>query len=202
MTQGLGVPPVIGTPAILARPNPTGPANATGESDAALDDLLGLPSRSSNANNADDLLGLPAGDEVDVAQAAAATASSILPSSAAPATSQTDTSTTSSLLTKRKISDLISELDSNEKLEGAVEDLLLELADEFIESVTQMGCRLAKHRRGDKLEVRDVQLHLERNWNLRVPFPGAVPIAPPKTKVWAVGGTAGGGSGTGGAGGK
>lgn len=45
----------------------------------------------------------------------------------------------------------------------------LNLADDFVDNVITAACRLAKIRPNATLDIRDIQLVLERNYNIRVP---------------------------------
>ncbi len=65
--------------------------------------------------------------------------------------------------------ELVKEVDSTEQLDEDVEDLLLQIADDFIENVINTSCILAKHRKSNTLDVKDVKFNLERNFNLYIP---------------------------------
>nr|CAG4638156.1 EOG090X0HZC [Chydorus sphaericus] len=84
------------------------------------------------------------------------------------------------VLTRARLQDLVREVDPNEQLDEEVEELLLQIADDFIESTVNASCQLAKHRQALTLDVTDVQMHLERQWNMWIPGFGTDELRPYK----------------------
>lgn len=73
------------------------------------------------------------------------------------------------ILSKKRLQELVKEIDPNEQLDDDVEEMLMQITDDFIESIVSAGCDLTKHRNGTVLEVKDLKLHLENRWNITVP---------------------------------
>lgn len=78
------------------------------------------------------------------------------------------------VLTKRKLTEMINNISVDQgdvkiPIDNDVEDLFLDLADDFVRNIVEFSGRLAKHRKLDRIDIRDVQLNLERNWGLRIP---------------------------------
>jgi len=87
------------------------------------------------------------------------------------------------VLDRTRLRELVKEVDPLEQMDDDVEDVLLQVADDFIESVVASSCQLAKHRRSNSLEAKDVQLYLERCWNMQIPGFGSDEIRPYKKSV-------------------
>ncbi|EHB02222.1 Transcription initiation factor TFIID subunit 12 [Heterocephalus glaber] len=83
------------------------------------------------------------------------------------------------VLTKQ-LRDLVRELDPNGQLDEDMEEMLLQIADDFIKSMVTAACQLTWHRKSSTLEVKDVQLHLECQWNMWIPGFGSEEIRPYK----------------------
>ncbi|KAI1258686.1 hypothetical protein F5Y18DRAFT_412464 [Xylariaceae sp. FL1019] len=80
------------------------------------------------------------------------------------------------VLSKKKLDELVRQVcggaspgaDGN-YLTPDVEESVLNVADNFVDNVLSMACRLAKERGSKVLEIRDIQLVLERVYNIRIP---------------------------------
>lgn len=99
---------------------------------------------------------------------------------AASSSSQSTNEPPPTLLTKPRLQELVREIDPTEQLDEDVEELLLQIADDFVENAVNSACLFAKHRKVSKVEVKDVQLYLERNWNMWIPGFGTDELRPYK----------------------
>lgn len=83
------------------------------------------------------------------------------------------------VLSKRKLDELVrqvtgaapavSESESSNVLTPEVEEVMLELADDFIDDTLTEACKLAKMRQTQTLDIRDIQMVLERKYGIRIP---------------------------------
>jgi len=101
-------------------------------------------------------------------------------SNTAGASGSSATGATASAVNKRKLNDLLRELDPLETMDDDAEEVLLQLADDFIENIISSSCQIAKNRKSTTLDVKDVHLHLDRNWNMWIPGFGNEDLRPYK----------------------
>ncbi|KAF2848211.1 hypothetical protein T440DRAFT_429054 [Plenodomus tracheiphilus IPT5] len=74
------------------------------------------------------------------------------------------------VLSKRKLDELVRQVTGGgeEALTSEVEEAVLQLADDFIDNVISSACKLSKLRESPQLDIRDIQVILERNYNIRI----------------------------------
>jgi histone H3/H4 len=72
-------------------------------------------------------------------------------------------------ISRATLESLLKECAPGEVFEDDVKTALLQLADDFVEEVALNSNRLAKLRNADCIDVKDVALHLEREWDIVVP---------------------------------
>ncbi|CAG9567915.1 unnamed protein product [Danaus chrysippus] len=101
-------------------------------------------------------------------------------SQTAPKLNQGGGDQTSQLLSRPRLQELVREIDPTMQLDEEVEEILLQLADDFIDTSLSSSCALAKHRHSSNVELKDVQLHLERQWNMWIPGFGNDELRPYK----------------------
>lgn len=77
------------------------------------------------------------------------------------------------ILSRQRLQQLVTEVDPQEQLDDEVEKVLLQMTDDFVEHLLTASCRVAKHRNSKSLQVNDVQLVLEKEWNMNVAGLGA-----------------------------
>ena len=74
-----------------------------------------------------------------------------------------------SILKGNAISDLCSELTSTETLDINVEKFLVEMADNFIDTVLDSASLIAKHKKSELVSIEDMAIAIEENFDIYEP---------------------------------
>ncbi|GLE11587.1 hypothetical protein PINS_up024097 [Pythium insidiosum] len=89
--------------------------------------------------------------------------------STARASSATLVSATRALNENRQLGELLRSVEGRFRFQPAVEELLLDMANDFVADVVSFSSRLAKHRRSTVLEAKDMQFCLAKNYGISLP---------------------------------
>ncbi|EFA02321.1 transcription initiation factor TFIID subunit 12 [Tribolium castaneum] len=87
------------------------------------------------------------------------------------------------ILTKQRLQDLVRDTDSTLNLEDEVEEIILNYVDEFVDRCLNGAALIAKNRRVNTIEVKDVQQFLNRNYNMWTPGFGTDELRPYKRSL-------------------
>ncbi|XP_066154509.1 transcription initiation factor TFIID subunit 12 [Euwallacea fornicatus] len=93
------------------------------------------------------------------------------------------TSETAQVVTKQRLQDLVREIDQTLTLEDDVEEILLSYVDEFVDRCLNGAALIARNRRCNSIEVKDVQQFLSRNYNMWTPGFGTDELRPYKRSL-------------------
>jgi len=75
----------------------------------------------------------------------------------------------SSVLRENAISELCNNLTSTETLDINVEKFLTEMSDNFIETILDDACIIAKHKNNDNVDIEDLATSIEKNFDIFEP---------------------------------
>lgn len=78
------------------------------------------------------------------------------------------------VLSRKKLDELVKQVTGGGHGDGPsltpeVEESMLTVADTFVDQVLHAACKVSKERGSKQLEIRDIQLTLERGYNIRIP---------------------------------
>ncbi|KFD63217.1 hypothetical protein M514_24594, partial [Trichuris suis] len=86
----------------------------------------------------------------------------------------------SGMLSSERLDQLLRQIDEHTSLDEEVKQILLNYAEEYAESLLTKACLVSRHRKSKVLETKDLQIVLERCYNVSIPGLGSDELKPQK----------------------
>lgn len=68
-----------------------------------------------------------------------------------------------------KFADILESINPYITMDNDIQNILIELSNDFIHNVCNISCQLAKHRQSNQLEARDVEVFLAKQYGIQIP---------------------------------